>query len=95
MSKVNTNQYFKNLEDLYNLRMSSFLQTANKHIFNRDFSIDAIHDAFVKAQVYHNKHPDRNFREQILHVLIIRAARKINKKYSQEVSSGLMNEMEA
>ena len=92
---MNPKQYFTSLETMYKLRLNSFLQTANKHIYNRDYALDAVHDAFVKAQVYKNKHPDRNFREQILHVLIIRAARKINKKFSSEISSGLMNEMEA
>ncbi len=85
-------QYFTKLEDLYKLRMGSFMQTANMHIFNKDYAMDAIHDAFAKAQVYHNKNPERNFREQIMHVLIIRSCRKYNKKYSQEVSFDRINE---
>lgn len=94
MSKINPKQYFKSLEDLYKLRMGSFMQTANKHIFNRDYSIDAIQDAFTKAQTYHTKHPDRNFREQILHVLVIRACRKYNKKYGAEIPFGDMTQFD-
>lgn len=74
--------------------MGSFLSTANKHIFNREYAIDAVHDAFAKAQQYSNKNPGRNFREQILHVLIIRACRKYNKRFSAEIPYGSLNDLE-
>ncbi len=87
-------QYFTTLDQIYKERMNALMSTANKHIYNRDYSIDAVQEAFVKAVVYHNKHPDRNFREQIMHVLVIRACRKINKRFSAEIPSGLMQEVD-
>lgn len=89
---LHKNQYFKTLDEIYKVRYNALLSTANKHIFNRDYAFDAVQDAFVKAVIYHNKHKGRSFREQILHVLVIRSCKKINKKFGVEIPSGLLNE---
>lgn len=53
--------------------------------------MDAVQDAFVKAQEYFKKNPDRKVRENILHWLVIKACKKLNK-YSREIPVGLFRE---
>ena len=87
-------QYFKTVEELYNLRMSVFISTAASNLRNTDFVMDAVHDAFVKAQEYANKHPGRNVREQLINSYIIRACKKINKRHGFEISIGSMDDFD-
>ena len=91
----NKKQYFKTLEELYNQRFNVFLQTAHKYIFNPDYAIDAVHDAFLKAQEYVNKQPGRNVREQLVNVHVIRACIKMNKRFGREIPSGTMENFDA
>jgi hypothetical protein len=50
-----------------------------------------VHDAFAKAQKYFNDNPERKVRENILHWLVIKACKKLNK-YSREVPFGVFRE---
>lgn len=84
-------QYWPDVESLYKARLSHFISIANRHIFNRDYSIDAVHDAVVKAIEYHTKHPERKIREQIVEFLVIKACKKLNK-YSAEVPTAEISE---
>jgi hypothetical protein len=64
--------------------MGAFLSLARKHIFNRDYAIDAVHDAFAKSVEYFNRYPENKVRESILNWLILKACKEYNK-YSNEV----------
>ena len=89
---INNKQYFTNVEDAYRTMYSKLLDVARKHIYNKDYGVDALQDAFLMAQSYHNKNPKMKIRSSILYVLVIRACKKYNK-HSREVPFGLMNEV--
>jgi hypothetical protein len=77
-------QWWPDVESLYKARLNHFLSVANRHIYNRDYSIDAVHDALAKSVEYLSKHPERKMREQIVDFQIIKACKRINK-YSYEI----------
>jgi len=58
---------------------------ARRHIFNRDWAQDAVHDAFTKAIEYVNKNKDRRVSGFLLMRELMRACRRINKRGSIEV----------
>lgn len=87
MAKINPRQYFKDLDTAYKVRFNALLSTACRHIYNRDYAVDAVQDAFVRAQVYFKDHPDRKVRENILHWLVIKSCKRLNK-YSREIPYG-------
>lgn len=89
--RLNPKQFFLTVEDIYKARMNSFLALASRHVYNKDYAIDAVQDACVKAVIYFKEHPERKVREQIMRWLILKSCKKINK-YSKEVPYGLMNE---
>ena len=57
---------------------------ANKYIYNKDYSIDAVHDGLAKSVEYFNNHPDRKVQLEIVEWLIIKACKKLNR-YSREI----------
>lgn len=79
-----TKQYFESVEQLYNVRLNYLISFASRHIYNRDFAIDAVHDALAKAVEYFAKHEDRKVQLQIIEWLIIKSCKKLNK-YSNEI----------
>lgn len=81
-------QYFKSLEEIYRLRFGAFLSLANRHIYNKDYAIDAVHEAFEKSVEYFNKNTTRKVREQIIQWRILRACKRLNK-YGKEVPVGI------
>lgn len=93
MPKINNRQYFKDLDTAYKLRFGALMSTAYRHVYNKDLAVDAVHDAFVKAVEYFNKNKERKVRENILHWLVIKSCKKINK-FSREVPYGLFRENE-
>ncbi len=88
---INKKQWFPDVESIYKARMNSFLALASRHVYNKDYAIDAVQDACVKAVEYFKKNPDRKVREQVMRWLILKSVKKINK-YSKELPYGLMNE---
>lgn len=82
---------YNNLDEAYKDLVDSMTNTARRHIFNTDYAIDAVHDAFTKTVEYVSKKPDTKISEFIIQRELMRACRRINKKYSPEISSGLMN----
>lgn len=89
--KMNPKQWFPDVESIYKARMNSFLALASRHVYNKDYAIDAVQDACVKAVEYFKKNPERKVREQVMRWLILKSCKKINK-YSKEIPFGLMNE---
>ena len=89
--KLNPKQWFPDVESIYKARMNSFLALASRHVYNKDFAIDAVQDACVKAVEYFKKNPERKVREQIMRWLILKSCKKINK-YSKEIPFGLFRE---
>lgn len=89
--KINPRQFWPDVESIYKARMSSFLALASRHVYNKDYAIDAVQDACVKAVEYFKKNPERKVREQIMRWLILKSCKKINK-YSKEIPYGLFNE---
>lgn len=86
---------FNTLEEAYKALVPSLVSYASKHIYNKDYAIDAVQDAFVKAQIYLSKHPGARISGFLLKREVIRACRRLNK-YSIEVpmdfsASGLGN----
>jgi DNA-directed RNA polymerase specialized sigma24 family protein len=77
---------YDTLDEAYRELVPSLVAYAKKHIYNRDFAIDAVQDAFVKAQIYLNK--PKNAGKKVSGFLLkretIRACRRLNK-YSVEV----------
>lgn len=88
---INPKQYFTDVESIYKARFNSFLALASRHVYNKDYAVDAVQDAMVKAVEYFAKNPHRKVREQIMRWLILKSVKKINK-YSKEIPWGLMNE---
>lgn len=87
MYKPNPRQYFKTVEELYEKRFNALLAVANRHVYNKDLAVDAVHDAFAKALEYFKKNPDKKVREQIMVWLVLKACKKLNK-YSAEIPFG-------
>jgi hypothetical protein len=87
---INPNQWWKDLDLLYRNRLNSLLAVASRHVYNKDLALEVVHDAFAKAQEYFNnpKNKDRKVREQILVWLVLKAAKKKNKKESRELPAG-------
>lgn len=77
-SYVNIEEAYKDLA----VRMSA---VARRHIYNRDYAIDAVHDAFTKAAENAKKKPGKGVSGFILMRELMRACRRINKKGSIEV----------
>ena len=90
-TKHGTAQYFGSVEDMYKCRLNSFISLAGRHLYNRDYAIDAVHDAFIRAVEYFTKNPDKKVREHIMNFHILKACKKINKKNSWEIPYGLLN----
>lgn len=88
---INPKQFFTNLEAIYAKRLNAFIATANRHIYNRDYSLDAVHDAFAKAQKYFNENKSRKVREKIIHFLVIKACKKYNRT-SREIPRSVFDE---
>ena len=84
---LNKKQFWSNVEAIYRARMGSFIQIARSHLYNRDYAIDAVQDAFTKAVEYFNKNPGRKVRERVMRWLILKACKKINR-HSKEISFG-------
>lgn len=89
--KINPKQWFPDVESIYKARMNSFLALASRHVYNKDYAIDAVQDACVKAVEYFKKNPERKVREQVMRWLILKSCKKINK-YSKEIPYGLFRE---
>lgn len=87
MYKPNPRQYFKTVEEIYEKRFNALLAVANRHVYNKDLSVDAVHDAFAKAIEYFNKNPERKVREQIMIWLVLKACKRLNK-HSKEIPFG-------
>lgn len=77
---------FRTLDEAYRALTPSLVSYAQGHIFNRSYAIDAVHDAFVKAQVYINKNPGKHISGFLLKREVARACRRLNKRYSTEIS---------
>ena len=75
---------FNTLEEAYKALVPSLVSYASKHIYNRDYAIDAVQDAFVKAQIYLNKRPTARVSGFLLKREVIRACRRLNR-YSVEL----------
>lgn len=88
MAKINPKQWWKDLDTIYRNRFGSLTAVASKYVYNKDHAVDIVHDAFAKAQEYFNKNPDRKVREQILVWLVIKAAKRKNRKESRELPMG-------
>lgn len=58
---------------------------ARRHIYNRDYAVDAVHDAFVKAAEYVQKNPKRKVSGFLIARELMRACRRLNKRSSVEV----------
>ena len=80
----NVKQYFDTVESLYKQRLNRMVFVANKYIYNKDYSIDAVHDGLAKSVEYFNNHPDRKVQLEIVEWLIIKACKKLNR-YSREI----------
>lgn len=93
MYKPNPKQYFNTVEELYKNRFGVLTSVASRHIYNRDYAVDAVQDAFCKAVEYFNKHPEKKVRESIVIWLVLKACKKYNK-FSVEVPFGLMKDSE-
>ena len=83
-------QWFPTVEALYKARLNALLAVASRYVYNKDLALDMVHDALAKSLAYFQKHPERKIRENIVHLLIIKACKKANKT-SVEVPYGLMN----
>lgn len=76
---------YKNIDEAYRdlaVRMSA---VARRHLYNKDYAIDATHDAFTKASENAKKKPGNRVSGFILMRELMRACRRINKKGSVEV----------
>lgn len=84
---------FNTLEEAYRALVPSLVAYASKHIYNKSYALDAVHDAFVKAQIYLKKpkNKDKKISGFLLQRETIRACRRINKR-SVELPVDFTNE---
>lgn len=78
-SKYKNDNYYVDLEDLYKRRFASLVRYALPLLNDKDYAIDAVHDALIKTQVYLNTHPKGKVSERLVKTLIFRACKKKNK----------------
>ena len=76
---------YNNIDDAYSALVGPLKYYASQHIFNKDYAIDAVHDAFQKALEYVSKHPKTRISAFLLRRETARACRRLNK-YSREIS---------
>ena len=79
--------YFNSVEELYKNRLNNLIRLADRFIYNKDYSIDAVHDAMAKSIEYFNKHPEKKVQAEIVEWLVIKACKKHNR-FSQEITHG-------
>lgn len=77
---------FNSLDEAYRELVPGLINFASRHIYSRSYAIDAVHDAFVKAQIYLNKPENKGKKVSsfLLQRETARACRRLNK-YSREV----------
>ena len=90
---MGTAQYWPTVSALYEKRHAHFVSLAMRHLFNRDYAFDAVNDAFAETVKYFNKpqHKEKKVREHIVVFQVLKACKRINKRFSLELPSGLMN----
>lgn len=82
---------FDTLDEAYRGLFDVLLAIANRHIYNRDYAVDAVHNAFTKAAENIAKKPTNRVSGFLLARETVRACRRLNK-YSVEVPSGTIGE---
>ena len=73
-------------EQAYKTKFLSLSYFARTRLFNADYAFDAVQDAFTKAVIYLKKHSKETLSDFILKREVIRACRRINKRFSYEIS---------
>lgn len=75
---------FKTLESAYKELINPLTLYASQHLVNKDYCIDAVHEAFIKAQVYLKKHKTAQVSTFLVYKEVMRACRRLNKRISYE-----------
>lgn len=85
---------FDTFEEAYKYLVMPLTRIASTRLFNSDFAIDAVHDAFAKLVDYTVKHPGKRISTFLLTRETIRACRRLNKKFGYTIPSNLTAELE-
>ena len=76
---------YDTVADAYDDLAVRLTHVARRHIYNKDYATDAVHDAFTKTCAHIEKHPDHKVSGFIIVRELMRACRRINKIGSMEV----------
>lgn len=77
---------YNNIDEAYKKATPRLVSIAKTYLYNSDYAIDCVHQAFEKALVYLRKHPKAKISDFLLVRETMAAVRRDNKHYATEVS---------
>lgn len=72
------------LEEFYKNKIAYLIAFASRHVYNRDYAIDVVHDGLAMVLQWSRKNPGKRVDMNVVKFLILRACKKANK-YANEV----------
>ena len=84
---------YNNADEAYRDLSTRLAHVARRHLFNKYYAIDAVHDAFEKTCTYVNKQPGRKISGFIIIRELMRACRRINQKGSKEIPTDFSSQV--
>ena len=85
---------YVSFEEAYKELVVPLSHVTSTRLFNPDFAIDAVQDAFTKVVEYLKKNPGKRISKFLLTREAIRACRRLNKKFGYFLPSTLNYETE-
>jgi hypothetical protein len=71
---------YSSVDEMYKKLFSELNNYARKNLIDKDNSIDAVHEGFIKVLEWKSKHPDGMLNPDIIYKKVQRACRRINRQ---------------
>lgn len=72
------------VEEFYKKKIGYLISFASRHVRNRDYAIDVVHDGLAMTLEWSRKNPGKRIDMNVVKFLILRSCKKVNK-YALEV----------